>query len=141
MRERSIIAGTVLALAVAGQFAACAAPTGATDMPPTATRAPSGETFQRFIVKYRDGSEPALRKEVVQARLDAKATDGVALSWQRRLGVQADVFTTSRPLTAGEAEALMRRFSGDPDVEYIEPDRRMGIAPIERAGGLRGDDD
>lgn len=139
MRTRNIIAGIALALA-AGLLAACAASTGATDMPPNATPTQAEGTFHRFIVKYRDGSEPALRKDVVQARLDAMAPQGVALSWQRRMGVQADVFTTSRPLSVDEAQALMRRFTEDPDVEYIEPDRRMGIAPIERPGGLRDDD-
>ena len=137
MRKRNLIASVASAFAATWLLVACAAPTGATDMRPTSTPPPAAGTFDRFIVKYRDGSEPALRKEAVQARLDAKAADGVALSWQRRLGVQADVFTTSRPLSADEARALMRRLSEDPDVEYIEPDRRKGIAPIESPDGLR----
>lgn len=120
---------------------ACAAPQGANAMPTSSTDAsPPSAGQQRFIVRYREGSAPARSAEVAKTRLDAmQAGEGVQLQWQRRLGVQADLFFTSRPLDAGEAEALMQRFRADPDVEYIEPDARMGIDPI-RGPDVRDED-
>lgn len=94
-------------------------------------------SYQRFIVKYRAGTEPSRDTATARQRLAATAPEGLALSWERRLGVQADVFITDRALGAAEAEALMQRFRDDPDVEYIEPDSMMGIDPITRPQDLR----
>lgn len=100
----------------------------------------SGEgPYQRFIVKYRDGSAAAQSPAAARAQLDASADasglDGAAagqslqLDWQRRLAVGADVFTASRPLDRQEATALMAQFGSDPQVEYIEID---GVATIQQ---------
>ncbi|MGJ4730011.1 hypothetical protein ACQYWP_12115 [Luteimonas sp. SDU101] len=100
--------------------------------------------FQRFIVRYRDGSVPAQDRERVPARLQQSAT-AASLSpapvprWQRRLAVGADVFTLDRPLDRASAMALMTAFSRDPDVEYIEVDRMMGIGPQPRMPLRDGD--
>lgn len=126
----SLIAATALLLGTA-HLAACAAPQGANAMPTASNASQQSAGQQRFIVKYRDGSAPARSAEAAKARLDAMpAVDGVQLQWQRRLGVQADLFFTDRPLDANEAETLMQRFRADPDVEYIEADSMMGIDPI-----------
>lgn len=112
---------------------ACAAP--GTGAPPVATvsdPAPRDAMYQRFIVKYRDGSAPLADTRAVQQRLQDTAPSGLDLRWQRRLGVQADVFLADRPLAAREAEALMARFRADPEVEYIEPDGMVALDPVER---------
>ncbi|WP_143703868.1 MULTISPECIES: hypothetical protein [Luteimonas] len=95
------------------------------------TALPADGSYQRFIVKYREASAPGRDPAAVQPRLDAAASTvaPVTLAWQRRMGVQADVFTTSVPLDADAAQELMQRLSDDPDVEYVEPDGRMGIGP------------
>lgn len=100
--------------------------------------------FQRFIVRYRDGSAPAQDRNSVPARLAATAAAAPlaptpGLNWQRRLAVGADVFTADRPLDRDEAAALMQAFSRDPEVEYIEVDRMMGIGPQPRMP-MRGGD-
>lgn len=100
--------------------------------------------FQRFIVRYRDGSGPAREQDQVPARLArtaaaAKLSPTPALRWQRRLGVQADVFVVDRPLDREAAAALMRAFAADPDVEYVEVDRMMGIGPQPQAPMRDGD--
>jgi hypothetical protein len=141
---RASIVGAMAAIALllgSVHLVACAAPQGANTMPTSSTNAsPTAAEQQRFIVKFREGSGPARSAEAAKAHLDAmSALDGVQLQWQRRLGVQADLFFTSRPLDAGEAEALMQRFRADPDVEYIEPDARVGIDPI-RGPDVRSDD-
>ncbi len=92
--------------------------------------------FQRFIVRYRDGSGAAANRHDAVARIartagKARVEPVVAASWQRRLAVQADLFTVDRPLGRDEASALMQAFADDPDVEYIEVDAMMGIGPIQ----------
>ncbi|TYT23158.1 hypothetical protein FZO89_18135 [Luteimonas viscosa] len=99
--------------------------------------------FQRFIVRYRADSEPGRDKAAVPARLERTAAAAAVspppqLSWQRRLAVDADLFTAERPLDRQAAISLMRAFDDDPDVEYIEVDRMKGIDPI-RPMPMRGD--
>ena len=94
--------------------------------------------FQRFIVRYRDDSAPARDKAKVPERLARTAAEAAlsptpVLTWQRRLAVDADVFAAEQPLDREAAETLMHAFSRDPDVEYIEVDRMMGIGPLPRA--------
>ncbi|MFD0739914.1 hypothetical protein ACFQZQ_11575 [Lysobacter koreensis] len=97
--------------------------------------------FQQFIVKYRDGSEPQLDEAAVQPRLDATAAGSslggveagraLALRWQRRLAVAADVVRAERPLDRAEAARLMQQFAVDPAVEYVEVD---GIVSHQQGG-------
>ncbi|WP_434934956.1 hypothetical protein [Luteimonas sp. SDU101] len=123
-------------------MAACATETGEQAMAPFELQGDG--PFQRFIVRYRDGSVPAQDRERVPARLQQSAT-AASLSpapvprWQRRLAVGADVFTLDRPLDRASAMALMTAFSRDPDVEYIEVDRMMGIGPQPRMPLRDGD--
>ena len=123
-------------------MAACATATGEQAMAPFELQGDG--PFQRFIVRYRDGSVPAQDRERVPARLQQSAT-AASLSpapvprWQRRLAVGADVFTLDRPLDRASAMALMTAFSRDPDVEYIEVDRMMGIWPQPRMPLRDGD--
>ncbi|UHQ24328.1 hypothetical protein LVB77_06430 [Lysobacter sp. 5GHs7-4] len=93
--------------------------------------------FQQFIVKYKDGTAPAV-ESAVQARLDRTAAGSglksagtpVKLNKQLRLSVGAEVFRADRALSKSEAETLMRAFGADPDVEYIEIDGIMKIMPV-----------
>ena len=93
--------------------------------------------FQQFIVKYKDGTAPAV-ESAVQARLDRTVAGSglksagapVKLNKQLRLSVGADVFRADRSLSKAEAEKLMQAFGADPDVEYIEIDGIMKIMPV-----------
>ena len=98
--------------------------------------------FQRFIVRYRDGSGAATDRQDAAARIGRTAGSAhlepdVAATWQRRLAVQADLFTVDPPLTRAEASALMQAFADDPDVEYVEVDAMMGIGPVQPSAPLR----
>jgi hypothetical protein len=134
---RSVAGMLVAGLALTLFSAACAAPAGGNDPMGNGTPGTAVPAGSRFIVKYRAGSGPARDTAAVQQRLDGTAPPGLALTWQRRLGVQADLFTTSRPLDPAETEALMQRFRDDPDVEYVEADGMMGIDPIRRGAPVR----
>lgn len=98
--------------------------------------------FIQFIVKYRDDSPTFQNQDEVQGRANAFGTasgltgaDGtpLKLSWQRRLGVGADVIRAERPLDGDEALRLMQSIAADPHVEYIEID---GIATHQNQSGI-----
>lgn len=153
MHESPIVLRSLLAALLAVSVNGCAGANGHGDAPATKTATvdhamqagpgpsaparvgdlPADGQFQRFIVKYRAGTEPAKDADAVQPRLDAAAGevaggDGpVRLQWLRRLAVEADVFKASRPLDRQEAARLMARIAQDPQVEYIELD---GVATI-----------
>ena len=113
-------------------LAACATATGEDTM---ARHELQGEgPFQRFIVRYRDGSDPSRDRDSVPGRLATAAAQAslppeAVPRWQRRLAVGADVFTVDPPLDRAAARALMQALARDPDVEYVEVDRMMGIGP------------
>lgn len=108
---------------------------------PTTTVAalPDVGPFDRFLVRYRDGSAPALDRAELSRRLEraavASALDGavrgqpVRLQWLRRLAVGADLVVSDRPLPAGDARHLMQSLARDADVEYVEPDLRTATPP------------
>jgi len=135
-------------------LAACAAPGGGSGVVNAAERKDGpvqdaqastlqGEgPFQRFIVRYRDGSAAAGDPADAQSRIartaaKAGAVPPLAATWQRRLGVQADLFEVDRALDRAGASALMKAFSSDPDVEYIEVDQMMGIDPVQPTMPMR----
>jgi serine protease len=103
----------------------------------------SAQTHQRFIVKYRNGSSErssaaALERSLnraasaVQVR-DASARGGtraVGLRHMRRMALGSDVVVASHKLDRASAASLMRRLAADPNVEYVEVDRRMRPALV-----------
>ncbi len=98
-------------------------------------QSPTQQTFDRFIVKYREGSEPRANVAQVQGSLNASVRassmlrgQAVGLSHVRRLAVQADVVKADRKLDRVEAESLMREIAADPAVEYVEVDKLNQIA-------------
>ena len=104
----------------------------------------NGETYTQFIVKYRTGSierkdssaltrslNRAAEAVVVNANTpSAKSRGGtpqrrpVGLRHQRRMAIGADVVRSDRALDRVDAETLMRRIAADPNVEYVEIDRK-----------------
>jgi serine protease len=90
--------------------------------------------FDRFIVKYRDGSAESADASQLQRSLSTAASTGVAKRGGRALGLQklrrlaaggAEVVRADRKLDRVEAESLMRQLAADPNVEYVEVDQRM----------------
>lgn len=101
-----------------------------------------GRSYDRFIVKYRDGSTTARNSVELQLSLNsalrgaglgttAKGNSAVAAAKLRRIGTGADVIRTSRKLDRVEAESLMRQLAVDPDVLYVEIDamRTRNLVP------------
>lgn len=91
-------------------------------------------SYDRFIVKYRDGSTERRSLAAAQRTLSGVSkrsaasvkSPGLAVSvqHQRRLAIGADVVRASRKLNRSEALALMDQIAANPDVEYVEVDSR-----------------
>ena len=140
-RLRGIVVATSFALAAQAAFAAGAQPAPRVDLSAIA----SDTQFDRFIVKYKDGtpeaSSPAALNRSLQvasvnanqlvqaARLQkagrAAPDKPLAASHVRRMSLGADVVASSQKLSAAEAETLMRQIAANPNVEYVQIDRVM----------------
>jgi serine protease len=141
LRLRGIVAATSLALAAQAAFAAGTQAAPRVDL----SAIESGGQFDRFIVKYKDGTPEASNpaelgrslqaaavgaNQLVQAsRLQRgeRAAPGKPLvaSHLRRMSLGADVVATSQKLGAADAETLMRQIAANPNVEYVQIDRIM----------------
>jgi serine protease len=141
LRLRGIVAATSLALAAQAVFAAGTQAAPRVDL----SAIESGGQFDRFIVKYKDGTPEASNpaelgrslqaaavgaNQLVQAsRLQRgeRAAPGKPLvaSHLRRMSLGADVVATSQKLGAADAETLMRQIAANPNVEYVQIDRIM----------------
>lgn len=113
---------------------------------PLAT-APAQTGFDRFIVKYRDGSaarrSPAALTDQLNAALRRAGISGstalstgaratLSLSHVRKLGVGADVVRATRKLNKAEADAFLKQLRADPAVQYAQPDymkHRLDVVP------------
>jgi serine protease len=82
--------------------------------------------YDRFIVKFRDGTPAHADAAQRQQRLDAAAhAQGLRVDPLRRLAVGADVVRTSRVLDAAGIRDFIARLRADPRVEYAEVDTRV----------------
>ncbi len=121
-----------LSSAVLASLYALPAMAGRVDMSGLQVEQPGG--YDRFIVKYRDGSTESTNATQLQRSLTNAASTGVAKRGGRALGLQklrrlaaggAEVVRADRKLDRVEAESLMRQLAADPNVEYVEVDQRM----------------
>ncbi len=91
----------------------------------------SDATNDRFIIKYKNGTDQRGSASAVQSRLQRLAGAFPAKARHlRRMGVGADVVTTERKLDIKDAKAFMRAIASDPDVEYVEPDTEMSTTML-----------
>jgi serine protease len=117
-RPLTLAAATAVALSTA--FAASAA-----DRIDTSALQ-AGGSYDRFIVKYRDGSaEYSNAASRVQSLSRTAKSRAMSMQSLLRLSVDADVIKASRKLDRAGAEALMRDIAANPNVEYIQLDALM----------------
>ncbi|WP_058834476.1 S8 family serine peptidase [Luteimonas abyssi] len=90
-----------------------------------------GESYNEFIVKYREGSaqreRPAqhLSEAVGLAWRQVSGTAAAGVTYVRRMAVGADVIRLPAALDGAQATQLMQQIAADPAVEYVEPVVRM----------------
>lgn len=89
----------------------------------------AGWNYDRFIVKYRDGSAAQADPDAMTRSLESasqrrgrRGGKGIALRHVRRIATGAEVVSSSRQLDRAEAASLMRQIASDPGVEYVEVD-------------------
>jgi serine protease len=82
-----------------------------------------GETYDQFIVRFREGAPERTNATSRQRTLNAvgRGSD-VALAHRLHLAVGADVIQAHRKLDRRAAERMMRRLAHQPGVEYVELD-------------------
>ncbi len=117
-----------LAAATAVAVSAIAAPAFAAERLNLSGLNEAGAKFDRFIVKYRDGSAERTDAGQAKAALVRAAKAGVggkalSVGHLRRTALGADVVKAGRKLDRAEAESLMRQLAADPNVEYVEVDK------------------
>lgn len=106
-------------------------------VPLSRAQAPTG--FDRFIVKYRDGS---VARRSASATVDHASgalrragfagASALSLSHVRKMGVGADVMRASRRLSKVEADAFLAQLRSDPAVQFAQPDyikQRLEVTP------------
>ncbi|KFN51063.1 S8 family serine peptidase [Arenimonas composti] len=134
IRMRSLVAATTLALASTSALAAGQVGTMGLE---------NGQLYDRFVVKYRDGTPEQSSPANLQRALDAasvranqliqggvaqrggNAASPVTASHLRRMSMGADVIRTSRGLSRADAIALMQQIASHPNVEFVQVDRLM----------------
>lgn len=134
LRLRGLVVATTLAFAGSSAFAAQVSTAG---LEP-------GQQYDRFIVKFKDGTPEAsstatlrrslqsasasatqlMRAQRIQGGLRSNA-DGFSANHLRRMSLGADVVTTSRKLRTEEAELLMQQIASNPNVEFVQVDRLL----------------
>jgi serine protease len=90
----------------------------------------TGGTYDRFIVRYKDGSaEQASQAAAVQNAVAAVARAGLdqsaqlpSVSYVRKLATGSSLVSTSRKLSQAEAAAYIQSLAADPAVAYVAPD-------------------
>jgi serine protease len=101
-----------------------------------ADKNPVQNGFNRFIVKYREGTNAsrstaallqsvnaaAARTGLVQTSAPGARSRPLSLSHIRKMGVGSEVLRSSRWLNPVEVEALMYELRSDPAVAYAQPD-------------------
>ncbi|GGA34064.1 S8 family serine peptidase [Dyella nitratireducens] len=103
------------------------------------------DAYDKFIVSYREGSgirnNPTEVVKDVQFAITTSGVDRVTSSskadaqpltviYKRKLGVGAELVQTSHKLDMAEANALMQKIATNPDVVYVEPDRKLRIDEV-----------
>jgi len=84
------------------------------------------DTYDQFIVKYKDGSEQHRNTAARQRALDGVGhRQGLRIGQLRRMAVGADVIRTDRRLDPAQIKALIRQLRSDPNVEYADVDARV----------------
>lgn len=112
------------------------------------------QSFDRFIITYKDGSTERSSKNAVLQNVQAavsrtgldratKSSTGAAVtplsvSYKRKLAVGSDLVRTSRKLNQSETDALMAQLAADPAVANVQPDyKRYAVKDFAAPASLQ----
>ena len=148
LRRNTLVVATVLALSASAAMAAGTAQPA----PRVLLGALQSDTqFDRFIVKYRQGtpesnSVATLQKSLndasvrahqliqsarLQSGVSTKSAKPLSIGHFRRMTLGADVISSSEKLDRASAKILMQQIAANPNVDYVEVDRlnRISLTP------------
>lgn len=131
MKTSCLVSLSMMAIAMLSAFPVSAA-VAVSDAKVSLAGVRSDGRYDRFIVRYRDGSHErtslATASQGVAAALGRVAGPGMApvtAQAMRKLSIGATVFRVSHKLNASDAAALMKAIASDPAVVRVEPDLLM----------------
>jgi serine protease len=88
--------------------------------------APKDETFDGFIVTYRNPTSAKTNAAGLATKMGAASKAvGASVRMSRTLSTGADLIRTDRKLDLTESKAMMVELMKDPNVLAVEPDRRV----------------
>lgn len=152
MKSKGLLSLAALAIAVAMALpaGAASAPTAGIATVSTGGLHDAGR-YDRFIVRYRDGSterfDTGAASQGVAAAMSRFVGAGKARSAPpsaralRRMSSGSTVFRLSRKLDADEARAFMAQVASDAAVLHVEPDLMMHAVRDTRAAAVTAPDD
>ena len=84
-----------------------------------------GQFTNQLIIKYKEKTEAFGNPQSQSQILRLGATAGIRLSYLRNMSGEAHVLTLPSEMPLDEVEEIARTLQQLPEVEYVEPDRRM----------------
>lgn len=87
----------------------------------TASAAP--ESYDRLIIKWRNAPQDALAEARKERGLGERM--GQTLARTQRIGGRLAVLQLDRTLSGAELNATLASLRADPEIEFVEPDRRV----------------
>jgi serine protease len=141
MKQRSqmklLVASMLMAMGLPAVAADISANTSRFDL----SSVQENQTYNHFVVLYRDGSTERLQPTAAVQSLNAAAARAnlvdqagtgtqalrsgghlLNVSYGHRLAIGGDVVTTSRRLNAAETRQFVQQLAADPAVEFVQPD-------------------
>lgn len=123
--------------------------------PPRIGGMSDNQTFNRFIITYRDGTTAKSSRAAVVGNINAAAnraglnrpartgsaaaSKALSVGYMRKLATGSDLVRTSRRLDRVEAQALMAQIAADPAVAHVAPDvMRRAVRDIKAPAALKG---
>lgn len=86
----------------------------------------SGVPTDQIIIKFKASAEAAGLEAVSAPPVSALSqTAGVTLNYFRAMSGEAHVLKLPQTLPYADVQAIVKKLAARPDVEYVEPDRRM----------------
>jgi serine protease len=137
-----------LALAILTAFPASAA-AAVTDRKADVTGIQATGHYDRFIVRYRAGSNERTRADAVVQNITAALARTIPTTGRtvpvtaralRQMAVGGTVVKFSRALASSEASSVMRAIAADPAVLHVEPDLMMHATKVNRAAAVPDDE-
>jgi len=144
MNPVRVLVPAALALAIVTAFPVTAA-AAVTDQKADVTGIQATGHYDRFIVRYRSGSNERMRPDAVVQNVTAALARAIPVTGRnapvtaralRQMAVGGTVVKFSRALGSSEARSVMKAIVADPAVIHVEPDLLMHASRVSRPAAV-----